>query len=426
MKNAMCLLLAVFMLLSLGAAASAEGSMAFEEAGVTLKNAEALDALDGVVVFIPYGVLTRTPDVYYMPILYYAMPQETYNELLYKNELTDEEIRYARNAETYLGELFVSSASAEELVAVLATMGGADDLEPENIGSADGLNFYYVPDTVENYRANIGEEWAENFLKAQGTAEALLRSAELYTPLDPEAAIVGRVMSFETTDLDGRPVTSEELFGQNEITMVNFWGTWCHYCVEELDELAAIHSSLQEKGCGVIGILEDPEKTELAHALMAENGTNYPNVALSADMDFAAEVTGFPTSWFVDRSGVILCPAIIGAAPDLYEATVDKLLAQRDETALPTAAENSEGAYRVIVLDADGEPVQDAAVQFCDDTTCNLGKTDAEGVARFELPEGTEYIVHVLKAPEGFEADENEYRTLSVYSDVVIVLHSAA
>ena len=64
-------------------------------------------------------------------------------------------------------------------------------------------------------------------------------------------------------------------------------------------------------------------------------------------------------------------------------------------------------------------------IQFCDDTTCNIGKTDADGVASFDLPEGTEYVVHVLKVPEGYEKDSREYHTLNVYSDVVIVLGAA-
>ena len=32
--------------------------------------------------------------------------------------------------------------------------------------------------------------------------------------------------------------TSEEIFAANEITMINYWGTWCFFCVKELGELA--------------------------------------------------------------------------------------------------------------------------------------------------------------------------------------------
>ena len=74
---------------------------------------------------------------------------------------------------------------------------------------------------------------------------------------------------------------------------------------------------------------------------------------------------------------------------------------------------------------SDGEkPVEGAMIQLCTADTCSLGKTDAEGVAVFQQPEG-EYEIHVLKAPEGYAADETVYKTLPTYSDVNITLKPA-
>ena len=50
-----------------------------------------------------------------------------------------------------------------------------------------------------------------------------------------------------------------------------------------------------------------------------------------------------------------------------------------------------------------------------------LGKTDAEGMATFEVPEGS-YTVHVLKVPAGYEKDSTEYTVPATYSDLSIVL----
>ena len=74
------------------------------------------------------------------------------------------------------------------------------------------------------------------------------------------------------------------------------------------------------------------------------------------------------------------------------------------------------------VKDINGDPVQGVAIQLCDDTSCNMGKTDENGVVSFDMPEGTAYEVHVLKAPEGYEKNTDVYHTLEVYSDLVIVL----
>ena len=98
------------------------------------------------------------------------------------------------------------------------------------------------------------------------------------------------------------------------------------------------------------------------------------------------------------------------------------------ETAVSTgpaeAVANDAGMYRVFVFDGE-TPVEGVAVQFCDDSTCSFGKTDAEGMASFDAPEGTAYEVHVLKAPEGYAATDAVFHTLETWSDVRITLERA-
>lgn len=79
----------------------------------------------------------------------------------------------------------------------------------------------------------------------------------------------------------------------------------------------------------------------------------------------------------------------------------------------------------MLVYNSDGNPVQGVAIQFCSDVACNMAKTDADGIARFDADEGMEYTVHVLKVPEGYAKNPGEYKTETVYSDVIIFLDAA-
>ena len=72
------------------------------------------------------------------------------------------------------------------------------------------------------------------------------------------------------------------------------------------------------------------------------------------------------------------------------------------------AACGKKANYEVLVNDASGKPVAGVTVQFCSDTECIMGETDANGIAVFEKAAG-KYTVHILKAPEGFAKDETEY-----------------
>ncbi len=84
--------------------------------------------------------------------------------------------------------------------------------------------------------------------------------------------------------------------------------------------------------------------------------------------------------------------------------------------------EEEADAYRVLVMNEAGDPLEGASVQFCTDTICMLQKTDAEGLARFQVAPGV-YTVHVLEAPEGYFSDpKQEYITEDVYSTLEIML----
>lgn len=82
-------------------------------------------------------------------------------------------------------------------------------------------------------------------------------------------------------------------------------------------------------------------------------------------------------------------------------------------------------AYRVIVQDESGVPVQGAIVQACSNLMCCAAKTDETGVATFaDLDEGV-YTAHVVGVPEGFAADTADHRLPSAYGDIHIVLARA-
>ena len=279
--------------------------------------------------------------------------------------------------------------------------------------------------------ASFKEQVRQEVASVQQAAVEALKTAKTYAPVDPLAPLVGQVLRFESVDLDGNPVKSEDLLKNNKVTMVNLWGTWCPNCVNEMAELAEIHKRLQEKGCGIVGIewerVPIAEVKEAAVKLLTDSGVTYPNVIFPENNDILGGIHSFPTTLFVDSEGKILCLPIEGAAVAMYEPTVEKLLAREavEPATESGATKSAEGKYRVFVFDEAKVPVEGAMIQFCDDTTCSVQLTDKEGVAAFETADQKVYDIHVLKAPEGYAADTNVYKTQDVFSDVSIYLKKA-
>ena len=133
------------------------------------------------------------------------------------------------------------------------------------------------------------------------------------------------VLRFTATDLDGNPLSSEEIFSQHKMTMVNIWATWCGPCVGELGELQKIHTKFLEKDCAIVGLMTDKDIDE-ARRLMKENGITYLVVLAPDNIDSAFPYEGIPTSFFVDQNGVIRGKTITGAYPNLYESGLEQAM----------------------------------------------------------------------------------------------------
>ena len=435
MKKNISILLAIVMIASLATAAFADAEYTdFESIGIAFTAPEGVDAPQGVLYPYPQGAVSFDPHIYIMPVYYFAMTQDVFYEYMGIEEelLTEEQKASLRAAQNTLGLVVSSDGDRDTTLSLLFGGEVPSEVEILDVGTADGFSFYYFYGDDADYVASLGEDYAADYAQAKEFMLATLESARLYAPDDPLAVFIGRTFHFETTDVYGNPCTSEELFAANEITMINYWGTWCYYCVQELGELADIHSRLQEKGCGIIGILQDgyDEKcVEDAKALMTEHGTNYPVLLPTDEMDEILEdVTSFPMTFFVDKSGTIIAHPIAGAAVTEYEPSVLALLNGETDSAptSPAPLANDLNCYRVCVCDTDGKPVKGVTIQFCSDDACNLAKTDDDGIARFDLPEGLVYTVHTLKVPAGYVKDTTEYETLDVYSDVKITLEKDA
>ncbi len=304
-------------------------------------------------------------------------------------------------------------------------MGSVPDDCFTELGRYNDITYYAVTDPVseEKYMNAQDPVYAEEFRTLQNVWIDALKNAEYIGPQIPGADLVCKTLHFETKDIDGNTVNSEDLFAAHEVTMINYWATWCGPCRGELEELGDIHRSLENKNAAIVGICDDAaEKTEECKALIKEKNLSYINILPYKGIDELA-VQGFPTSFFVDREGKIMTYPIVGVPADIldYEKTIDSLLKGKDTGSV--SSPDGKKDYRIIVKDEDGTPVAGVSVQFCDDTTCMFAKTDAEGTASFNAAQG-QYTVHVQTVPAGYELNTEEIPVPEA-QDVQILLKKA-
>lgn len=135
---------------------------------------------------------------------------------------------------------------------------------------------------------------------------------------------------FSTTDMDGNKVTND-IFADYDLTVVNFWATYCNPCINELPELAEWKKELPDN-VNLIGLLVDVDEKgsdqyKLAEKIIKETGADYQHLIATEEFDdMISNLVGVPTTFFVDSTGKIIGEPFAGADVDAYKQTVEDYL----------------------------------------------------------------------------------------------------
>lgn len=140
---------------------------------------------------------------------------------------------------------------------------------------------------------------------------------------------------FSETDTQGNPITSE-IFGEYDVTIVNFWNNGCGTCIAEMPELEEMYQEFKEDNINLIGVGTDSgegeEQLELAQSILKEKGVTYQNIVPDPENDFykefVGEITGYPTTYVVDGEGNIVGAPLIGNVKeqmDTLQSRIDQI-----------------------------------------------------------------------------------------------------
>lgn len=115
--------------------------------------------------------------------------------------------------------------------------------------------------------------------------------------------------NFEGVDAHGNKVT-QDIFSDYDVTAVNLWTTWCPYCLVEMPYLNELYNQLPAN-MNLVGYCEDAEEMPDDFKYIMENlPHDYTVIAADKKLNSAVgttgNITGFPTTLFVDRNGVVI------------------------------------------------------------------------------------------------------------------------
>ncbi len=117
--------------------------------------------------------------------------------------------------------------------------------------------------------------------------------------------LIGNPMELKGTKIDGKAFDIGELKGK--VVLVDFWATWCHFCVEEIPNVKKNYEGYRNKGFEVVAISADDDK-EAVTEFVTRNKIGWINLHDAGGKNAALEVygiMGFPTTFLIGKDGKV-------------------------------------------------------------------------------------------------------------------------
>lgn len=109
--------------------------------------------------------------------------------------------------------------------------------------------------------------------------------------------------AFTLNNLDGKQVKLSDFQGQT--VFLNFFASWCPPCRAEMPDILATYEENKLKGVVVVGV-DLQEEAQIVRDYAGNVGLTFPIVLDRTGQTSALyRITAIPTSFFIDRDGVI-------------------------------------------------------------------------------------------------------------------------
>ena len=161
-------------------------------------------------------------------------------------------------------------------------------------------------------------------LFAFGVARVLTMEAS------PREGVMGKkAPPFELPSVAGETVSLADHAGK--VIVLDFWAVWCGPCRESMPFFQMLSDKYGEEGLSVIGVHVDDRvpSAEKVGDYLADLGVSYTNVLSTVETDDAFMIYAMPTTYILDRDGVIQKRHIgfdPGTAPAELEEQVREML----------------------------------------------------------------------------------------------------
>ncbi len=144
-------------------------------------------------------------------------------------------------------------------------------------------------------------------MSEEGLKEQSLQTLQDSEGRDNHHAVGMNILGEPVTGLRNDDDSLESIIRSNEVTVINFFASWCDPCRRETPELNAFHEGKVDEPVAIVGINVD-DKPSNRDAFLDEFEVAYPvfEFADEAESIESYNIHLMPTTFFVDGEGEII------------------------------------------------------------------------------------------------------------------------
>ena len=126
---------------------------------------------------------------------------------------------------------------------------------------------------------------------------------------------VEMIKDFTMTSVAGKKVSLKDEVAKHELTIIDFWASWCGPCMHEVPNLVSLYNKYKDTGLGIVGISLDEDEDSWKSAI-EENKMSWTQLSdLQGWNNAAARLYGvesIPHILVVNKKGEIIAEDLRG------------------------------------------------------------------------------------------------------------------
>ena len=184
------------------------------------------------------------------------------------------------------------------------------------VGKEGNFEIYLLYNDVHD-ESGLSDKSKKDFKEVYGEIKNFKSLIKTFKPVSTKEKLSKyKKFEFKTKTLEGTKIDSS-IFKDSKITMINIWATYCGPCIEEMPDIQKLYEEVKGEKINVIGLVSDTPDTdneELAKKILEKKGAKFTNIIPDESIknNILKDVSGVPTTLFVDSEGNIVGEFIVG------------------------------------------------------------------------------------------------------------------